>query len=290
MTADDIASQTAGVDWITFVTQGKDDTLAAWQLGQAQIAAQELTGEKVLPWGFQGYRGHRSGGVAVGSRDDGGIIIMSGAAASSSWSTTERLCGTVSRLDLQTTLQLVSPMPHGGSWLTQLMVSDRQFRSGLRSGSMKCASTGLWLGTMGSRASTAFVRVYDKGVEQGTDQPGAVWRIEAEYKKARAQHHYQSLFKAPSRAAYCSSAAFSSLGSFGGQVPLGLALSPTPTAPVAKRSSRSTSDLQYLKQYVAPLLRRMARSGHAELAWQELERALGSERPMPAGLRQLPIT
>lgn len=256
----------------------------------AILHAAALQGTEIVPWSFKGYKGWRTEGVGVASRDGGTLISMSSGVASASWRTIVPLSGKPTRLDLQTTLTLKSPTPSFGPWLTRLTPTGLPFRQGRRTGSVMCASGRSYTGTMGSRQSERMVRVYDKGVEDDSHPAGQRWRVEAEFKGSAARRHWASLSQAVSPAGYCSSAAWDSLTSFGGQLPEGFRPESTPPAPIAERSSRLTADLQYLERYVVPLLRRLALRGKGELAWQTLEKALGSHRIPPPGFRRRPDT
>lgn len=110
------------------------------------------------------------------------------------------------------------------------------------------------------------LRIYDKGVEQRTDEPGTLWRLELEAKRSLAQQVCQEIQKADDPASYSLSRCSSSLQSAGGRSlsVLGLPDSALPPLRAGSRPAMLTDAdrmLAYVQQFVRPMAWKLREMG-----------------------------
>lgn len=175
---DTVAPRTkAAVDWLTCTTKGKEATAELMTALLGAIAPIEHPFSSLDTWRFRGYVGHSLNGVRWGLRDDGGIVVLSGARASALWRVVSAKATNVSRIDTAVTVTLQEP-DTGVSERAYVAARDEcvagsSFIQNSRGG------TTLYIG---ARSSRFMGRLYDKGAEQG-ESPGLSWRYEVEVKK-----------------------------------------------------------------------------------------------------------
>lgn len=186
-----------GVDWITLTCKTSDPNRHKfYQTAQKARDVQTLvTREEVREFNFRGYAGWQVSGLRWGSRHDGEIIMASGASANVYWKLFMRYATNISRVDLQTTAQLIESHPKllddyykydpPGRRLSKTWVQNNQGGQTLY---------------IGSRSSDQLGRVYDKGIESGAFlKQGILWRYELEFKGERAKAMANNLFVAACR-------------------------------------------------------------------------------------------
>lgn len=260
----EVVAQHSGVDWVTFVATEREDPQALWSLGRALLDEEKARGVKLLASDRGGYKGWRSDHVEAVRRADSVLIRMSSDVASAKWTRLAASSGHVTRLDLQTTLRLASSQPSTGPYL--LRASRRSLRPGSSRRRLRVTSsnTGSFAGTRGAPLSDYKVTVYDKGVESSSHPPGYRWRIEAQYRRETAQHHWTQLRSAEQPASYCCSAASQSLVAQGGRWPWppGESLAPM-AAPVPTYRSNATR-LEYLRKSIVPMLVSLKNQGEGD--------------------------
>jgi hypothetical protein len=179
-----VKSVTADVDWLT-ITSG-DEGMRDRLYGEARKLAEEFQRQKapIKPWSWMGYSGWKCDGFRSGSRADSDIVMLSGAEAARWWSLFAPLAGNCSRLDLAVTVDLIDPFPEHAAFLWQNIPSAAELaKLQLPRFTYITNTDGGDTIYVGSRSSAHFGRVYDKGVESKTAEPGKLWRYEVEYKK-----------------------------------------------------------------------------------------------------------
>lgn len=184
----------SGIDWLTFTAGEHDDWQGLGRLGSRIVAECEGRGAKVALVGFQGFRGWGVSGCAYGYRNQEAYLRISGSKAGCFWREVSTCTGTATRLDVQTTVQLnASDKSYGSHWWRERQ-GLRYRRTGrpLRR-TFSQDNQGLWIGTVGTRTSRSYIRVYDKGVEEGTHPSGMRWRFELEAKKDLSRQLWRSL-------------------------------------------------------------------------------------------------
>jgi hypothetical protein len=198
-TLDAVRSSTVigdGVDWLTLTAKSEEKAATLWNLGRCLCAAGESKGEPSAGWHAHGYRGLSGKHVAFGARPDGVYLRLSGPESLKHWREALTTAENCSRIDLAVDTQFDPPMPsfvhqlyvqsvhrsvHGGRPPLRRLVTDT-------AGGATCY--------FGSRSSELFARVYDKGVESGTQPKGRWFRWETEAKDSWARAHSEVLLAA----------------------------------------------------------------------------------------------
>lgn len=213
---------TGGVDWFRWITTEFNDTdalqRAIWEIQDSDRARASNTRR----WSFQGYRGWQTDSIRWGMRNGRVLWESSGSRAVDTLALTELSTGYASRIDLHLTAQLSTAQPGFGTCLlgSTSLTSTSHRRTRTQVG-LATATSGLWLGTVGTRTSPSYIRVYDKGVESRCAPPGVLWRIELEAKHQHARKLWElnrGRLKSP---AFCASYSVQSLTSRGFSWPFG---------------------------------------------------------------------
>ena len=173
-----------GVDWLTMTSDKQSSGLAWWNLYERY--ADSVKGEEPPPKEFSNgyYAGMRVGQVSWGYSDRlGWIFIASGEAANHVWHKAYPAAHRVTRVDLcmdvhvdvsvdlaGQSYELVEKSNGNNKRVYSLFVNNHSGRT-------------LYVG---SRHSTQFGRLYDKGVQADRAEAGHLWRYEVEYKKPLA--------------------------------------------------------------------------------------------------------
>jgi len=119
-------------------------------------------------------------------------------------------------------------------------------------------SDGAYCGTVGSRTSRSYVRLYDKGVESQTEPPGVYWRYEVEAKRDLAGSLWKELKEAADPTSYCQSVCERSARSLGLRWPSTLRPDLKPMPPVPKiEPADVTRTLAWLRKTVRPSILRL---------------------------------
>jgi len=183
-----IEKWTGGVDWFRWMTSDFNETKP---LLEAIAAIQERDRQRasnIRRWSFEGYRGWQTDTIRYGQRNGRVLWESSGSRAQSTLGLSALCSGYPSRIDLHLTAVLSQSQPSFGTSLlgsTSRTCRSRYNRS-IRVG-VSTATNGLWLGTVGTRTSPSYIRVYDKGVEAKCAPLGVLWRIELEAKYQHAR-------------------------------------------------------------------------------------------------------
>jgi hypothetical protein len=164
-----------GVDWLTGTQHnGTPQQKRLGEFAQRLVQEQVAKGEQVRQGGLgHGYDGIQTEGVAFGVRSAkaGGdsMIRLSGSLARDYWREAMEHCRKVSRLDLQVTTKRAAPVPD------LIREAVEAFKSWRETVSHRPPTGGIaerfpYGPTLycGSRRSTVFGRLYDKGVEEAT--------------------------------------------------------------------------------------------------------------------------
>jgi hypothetical protein len=195
-----IVAVEAGIDWLTWVVREEKRDGVALQIGQRLVAEQEAKGSKVSAFSAEGYQGYQAEQCAYGWRKDTDYLRLSGNLAFLNWSAVSSASGHPTRIDVQCTLLLNRSDKRFGSQLLRQRSAKESHPPG-RSPKRTCLqdSKGAWLGTVGTRTSEHYLRVYDKGIEAGSHPQGTLWRIEVEAKQAHARELWKELLAADDR-------------------------------------------------------------------------------------------
>lgn len=172
-----------GVDWITATAADAHAQLSLLSVAvTARREDMEIDGDE-KPWAASGFNGWATRHVQYGTNGQRGILRLGGERAAQHWRACARAAESVSRIDLQATVEY--PAPDTGiaascyrSLETPVKRAGRPCTGRIVTGTDGGASC-----YVGSRSSAIMGRVYDKGIEAGIAPKGMLWRWEIEVKK-----------------------------------------------------------------------------------------------------------
>jgi hypothetical protein len=192
------ALESAGVDWITCTQSREFPEKHLGNVAFELLESEESAGNVCSPWSSRGYVGYQAGGVRVGLRPDSWCVQLSASVARDNWKQVYQERTNLSRLDVQTTIQFETPQPYIIKTLHRDALEPHK-RNGRPSERRLISSTtkGDTL-YIGRRVSQVYLRAYDKGVEQQSDEAGRLLRYEVELKGDRARQVAASIYKASS--------------------------------------------------------------------------------------------
>jgi hypothetical protein len=180
----EIASLDAGIDWMTFYPTGEESRRRVAELVEEYQTADIEAGGKVKRGHFQGCHGWRTASAFLGSSSTDQVLITSSHSAASMSIRMRGCTGRMTRLDVQATCSLRSPLSRFGTRSLQCSTpKTRQLPSKPPLTGWLKRSDGCAIGTVGRRTGRRYGRVYDKGVEQKTHGEGYRWRYEVECKR-----------------------------------------------------------------------------------------------------------
>ncbi len=224
----------SGVDWLTWVSPRTDGETALERLGERLVRQQADRGSKVAPLKIEGYNGLQAEQCAYGYRKDSAYLRLSGKLAASHWSDVPFTSGRATRLDVQTTIWLRTSRIRFGSEVFKARTGKGHQQVG-RPLRRVCSqgNHGLYIGTVGTRTSRRYLRIYDKGVESGCSPAGVCWRIELEAKKDLSTQLYREGLTAPDHNQWCVDVCERTISAVHGRWPLasGGTLPLLPSAP-----------------------------------------------------------
>lgn len=257
--ASGIARIEAGIDWVTLIadTRREADELATVldELARLEAAA----GAPIKPFRFMGYEGQMCGGARLGFKGQSAVAQLSGELCNASWSRLPSTSGRVTRLDVQTTVELSkSRTEFARSSLRTSPEGRRRFQQSPPRIAYSSDTSGLAIGTVGSRTSYRYARVYDKGVEKRTAPPGKLWRIELETKQHLAPELWRTLRQTEDVPAWCLSTCESHWKSWGLRWPLPASSDlPAPTTAPRREPAPAHTLAAWLGSSVAPVIPRV---------------------------------
>lgn len=174
-----------GIDWLTLTTDG-DGTGYGWYEIYNSYKREKLLEElEEKPFNNGYYAGVGIGGMRWGySEKLGYILVCSGILAHQMYGRLAPLPKRVTRLDLAVDILLTQPQDLAKK--SYGILSQRPPNAKPQVALYEGSTGGITL-YVGSRQSTQFGRLYDKGIESGLHPPRYYWRYEVEYKKPIAQ-------------------------------------------------------------------------------------------------------
>lgn len=184
----------SGVDWITATVSHLIENKPYLELGKSIVADQIRSGHKEQRFSAYGYEGKSAGSACYGVRKDTYYVRLSSGCAKIGWKEVLRLGGKPSRIDLQQTYLLEKPTPQLFEGLYKQSLGRDRKQGRAKKTAIILNSTGGDTVYYGSRASDNYGRIYDKGVEQRSNEPGILIRAEVEYKKGLAQQIANAVF------------------------------------------------------------------------------------------------
>lgn len=248
-----------GVDYFRATT--KDAGIAGDWSEAMDLVAAEGRGYGIMPAerSYLGYAGRLVGSAFFGARHDSWMVQVSGGEANARWTEFMPARANVTRVDCQVTAELAMPCVLYLSQLWQSLCSKE--RKAGRPKTLRCFSepdgvTGI---TIGSRTSASYLRIYDKGHEQGMPEVRNLLRWEVEAKAEFAMTVAYLLDSGSERASPCENVVRTVFEKCGVVIPLVESYSPVSLA-VSKMVPSVFTQLTWLRDGVNPTVLRLIES------------------------------
>ena len=186
-----------GVDWMTVTTTNEAIGYGWYEMMLKYQQSLSAIHGKISSWNNQWYEGAQGYGWKWGysQANKGYVTIVSSETSDQFYA---KLIGhetNVSRVDTQVTVALTEPKPNYLKTQYEILI-----HGGLQH-AQKCTiiqnNSGGETLYIGSRTSETFLRCYDKGIEQGTNDKGELYRFEVERKSRNARAMQYTLSQAP---------------------------------------------------------------------------------------------
>lgn len=260
----------AGIDWVTYISRTRHAVAAIEGLGQQLRREHIEPSAKERPFNLCGYSGWQTSALRVGRRGHCAMMQLSGELASRCYTELRPYGGQPTRLDVQVTLELSQPQPRfGRRFLRPTRATKTSPPSTRPPTGLSTDSRGLFLGTVGARTSSRYLRLYDKGIELGTQPAGVLWRAELEAKGRLAQAMWAQLGSVENVRRWCYDSVADNWQRSGYGWPLS---GPSQDAHGCRVPTAPPPDsqrlLRWLSMSVAPVIRRLlAQYSPEHLAW-----------------------
>jgi DNA relaxase NicK len=190
-----MAMVASGIDWMTVTGQSELMHRALEHVFDKLASEEERKGYIGKAWNWQGYTGYTAGRASYGEREDSSVLILKSEVARLHANRLNDLPVRITRLDVQITmLHEEHPLDVIEDLLDQVEILKA---NGEWSRSVKVISDENRPQTFyaGKRGSDWYLRVYDKGIEQGSHEAGHLWRYEVELKGNLARSVYSQLVR-----------------------------------------------------------------------------------------------
>ncbi len=253
----------AGLDWITYVTTEKGETKKL--LMAAATAARELENSEMpfQHWKGLGYEGSKLGPYKWGDRKDGsGIMIISGSSATDGLILYELDIGHPTRVDLQVTFHLDTPNTRIAQKAYDQLSAMKA--SGKRTGYLKLIRSGTGDTVyVGRRSNNIMLRLYDKTHTYNPGYLGQYWRYEVEYKGVAAKQIFPRIAESKDIAICSIANVFAEYNKRKVLVPFSTETNIT-AIEVAATISTAETKLKWLEKCVAPVVVQLSLAGYDE--------------------------
>lgn len=261
-----------GVDWLT--TTWIEDACANVEVKRCAERIYGQVGVGGTPmenWASLGYVGHQIGKIKWGRREDGSIVVVSGATAHEYVKLEGPIGQNVSRLDLQITFSApTDPSLYIKELKEQATVSRETVGGRWKISHIDGCGSGDTL-YLGSRKSTIFFRIYDKGRESGDEQYAGQVRFEIEYHGERARNTLDRIRSSSSHERTILEAILGDFGSRGLYPPSHIMAVGAPTRSPSRPCQPTELKLEWLRKQIKPTVRLLLSSVPRDI----IEEALG---------------
>lgn len=248
-----------GLDWLTISGAISDSSIDFF--GKiVDLQDQQSAYDKRRPWRLLGYVGESVGPVKMGFRADNRFLTQVSGELANTLTTSVRIPddSTITRCDYQVTLQQDFPL----SYIPKLY--KRMLKNYTASGGPKPqlhqSATGDTL-YLCRRDSPIFLRLYDKGGEQGGPR-GKILRLEVEYKKSKAMPAYDAWQASSERHNLIAGTVKSEFATRG--IKLKYPTIDQPTISSESREKLPDRQLAWLRRCVYPVIKDLSGNGYAD--------------------------
>lgn len=253
-----------GVDWITATQFRIDDVKPLLKVAKGIVSKEVQRGNDRRTWKGQGYFGERAGGASWGVRGDTYIAMLSSGCARENWREVGEWATNCTRLDLQQTILLEEEDRGFFDRMEAFLLSRPAGRGRSAQVTRVRDSKGGNTLYLGSRTSDVYYRVYDKGVESGTYEPGRLIRFEIELKRDLAKTAMLNVLRSKSE----KDEILSIIAGLFGRQSVNISSSYVQLLEVAcvDSSSDVQQRLRYLAKSVRPLVQKLISAGFEDEA------------------------
>lgn len=172
----------ASVDWFSGSIRTTEHRLAAERLWKTLAADKARNGDKEIESSWKGYELHRIGSMTWGRRPADDYLELRSDSAAAWWLSFYPTMHHVSRLDLAVTWH----PPNRRLNLARALYGAVTARNDRGFNPPQCRYFETFSGGqtfyIGSSKSDQLARIYDKGAEMGTPEPGYLWRFEVQFR------------------------------------------------------------------------------------------------------------
>jgi hypothetical protein len=263
-----------GVDWITLTTGVSPDADVAYQRARALAVEQVAAGDRLRPWGANGYRGFGTPHLRCGQRAGDVLVELSGELAELYWRDFWPLAHNVSRLDTAVTVTFPEPV---GDLAWDAYKAPRVARRPGLPAIGKTLMVELGRGQtcyLGSKKSAKLGRLYDKSAEAHGGWPPNSWRWEVQERRHMGSTTASALYDS-NDVHSAIRAHVRGFFAYHGVNPWFLADGPSLHSP-ARRSRPDVRRYEsYLARSIAPGVRRWIDAGYGDAIFAALGVSLG---------------
>lgn len=272
--SDSLPSISSGIDWLTCSAKRTDNLPSLWEAGTTLLREEERAGNIVRDWRTKFLTGHLCGQIVRATNAEVVVVTASGSRAQTAFRSLYPHAESFSRFDLQVTAEWGTPGQAPGVAEAAYAAHEARPRGGRPlNREIRQTNAGGVTCYLGSRQSDLFGRIYDKGVEEGSDPPGTRWRFELELHRGVATWTAHELAMLDDTDAAAAQHVSYQMGQWGVILPTG-PLSSLPLKSVIRKSDRARQ-LAWLRDGVAPSIQRLLSTGPA----REVYEALGLTPP-----------
>lgn len=172
---------TAGVDYITLTCKSVDGYDRLSEIAARLLRTELDQGERLSSWRFMNFDGRTAGSVQAGTDGATFLLRLSGVTAFHHWQEVLPLATNVSRLDLQSTVQLeIDGTNFAEQCESQALRFEAKHKHGRQIELRRNSAKGKTV-YIGSPQSDRQIRIYDKGRESGLPAYNKCWRAEIQF-------------------------------------------------------------------------------------------------------------
>jgi DNA relaxase NicK len=169
-----------GCDYITAVAPDSNDfnSLHGWSTGLFRSEAE--SGNQPRAWGMSGFKGWKCGSVEIGVREKDVLVRLSSEVAARSWKRCAELAQTISRLDLQATVQVLNGPTQEINKHRRAAARHAKKLNDKPIVRWTADNRGGYTLYLGARQSICFGRIYDKYAQSKMDHYRSCVRFEVQ--------------------------------------------------------------------------------------------------------------
>jgi hypothetical protein len=262
-----------GIDAVTLIFSGQEDRMRVYQELQDVWGALRQEGNRIRSFRVHSYVGHSCGPLRIASDDEGTLVQCTGGLSQTVATIAAQYDCRATRIDLQSTFQLVKVNPALAALLYRRLEGQREKGEHTRIQKFVSSSTGDTVYT-GSRKGNRTIRVYDKSDWMNAER-GAFWRYEVEFHGQKANAIWASYRQAKDDKEWIEGWLYKTFDSIGVDIPV--TQGDTGSAMATPGNLRSTDRyLDWFRVSVAPVVRDLTNKVDAAI----LLEALGIQRTL----------